>query len=66
MLTAIYAAIEFIRRRPLGAPKTKIAGVHGKVVRKYSFKVFYRVVENGGVVEIVHVRHTSRKTWPGN
>jgi toxin ParE1/3/4 len=64
VLRAIYAAIEFIKRRPLGAPETKIPGVHGKTVRKYRFKVFYRVVEDD-TLEIVHIRHMSRETWLG-
>jgi toxin ParE1/3/4 len=63
VLAAIYASIEFIRRRPLGAPKTSIPGVHSKTVRKYRFKVFDRVIGSDPVVEIVHIRHTSRKTW---
>jgi plasmid stabilization system protein ParE len=63
VMAAIFAAIEFIRRYPHGAEKTNIPGVHGKVVKKYRFKVFYRVGDD--VVEIVHVRHTSRQAWQG-
>ena len=65
VLAAIYAAIEFIRRNPRGAEKTNIPAVYGKTVRKYSFKVFYRAVESDTVVEIVHIRHASRKSWEG-
>jgi plasmid stabilization system protein ParE len=33
------------------------------VVRPYRFKIFYRVVEADNAIEIVHVRHTSRRAW---
>jgi plasmid stabilization system protein ParE len=66
VMAAIYASIEFIRRNPRGAEKTDIPGVHGKFVGKYRFKVFYRVLERDTVIEIVHIRHTSRKPWLSN
>jgi len=66
VLSAIYLAIEFIRRNPLAAERTTIADVRAKTVRKYRFKVFYRVIASDDVVEIVHVRHTSRRPWSGN
>jgi toxin ParE1/3/4 len=65
VLTAIYGAIEFIRRHPEAAQVTTIAGVRGMIVRRYRFKIFYRVVESASVIEIVHVRHTSRRPWSG-
>jgi len=64
VLTAIYAAIEFIRRYPDAAEATRIEGVRAKVVQRYRFKVFYRVVQGDDAVEIVHVHHTSRRSWP--
>jgi toxin ParE1/3/4 len=65
VLTAIYAAVEFIRRYPEAAKATRIGGVRGKIVPRYRFKIFYRVVEANGTIEIVHVRHTSRRPWLG-
>jgi toxin ParE1/3/4 len=65
VMAAILAAVEFIRRNPLAAEVTTIRGVRGKVVRRYSFKVFYRVLVEDDVIEIVHVRHASRKPWFG-
>jgi toxin ParE1/3/4 len=64
VLTAIYAAIEFIRRHSAAAQATTIPGVRAMVVQRYRFKIFYRVFEAEGLVEIVHVRHTSRRSWP--
>lgn len=65
VLAAIYLSIEFIRRNPQASEKTTIAGVRAKAVKKYRFKVFYRVAASDDTIEIVHVRHTSRRPWRG-
>ncbi len=65
VLTSIYAAVEFIRRHPDAAELTRIRGVRAKIVLKYRFKIFYRVIAEEDVIEIVHVRHTSRHPWIG-
>jgi plasmid stabilization system protein ParE len=65
VLTSIYAAVEFIRRHPDAAELTRIRAVRAKIVHKYRFKIFYRVIAEEDVIEIVHVRHTSRRPWIG-
>jgi toxin ParE1/3/4 len=50
---------------PEGAEATSLSDVRAKIVQRYRFKVFYRLVANGDVIEIIHVRHTSRRSWPG-
>jgi plasmid stabilization system protein ParE len=66
VLTAIFASLEFIRRNPEAGPAVRsIADVRGIVVSRYRFKVFYRVLPAEEVVEIVHLRHTSRRPWSG-
>jgi toxin ParE1/3/4 len=65
VMAAILAAVEFVKRNPLAAETTTIRGVRGKIVRKYGFKVFYRVLAGDDMIEIVHVRHLSRKPWSG-
>jgi toxin ParE1/3/4 len=65
VLTAIYAAVEFIRRHPEAAEATRIRDVRAKIIRRYQFKIFYRVVNADNAIEIVHVRHTSRRPWSG-
>ena len=65
VLTAIYAAVEFIRRHPQATEATSVPGVRGMIVQRYRFKIFYRVIETDNVIEIVHVRHTSRRSWSG-
>jgi toxin ParE1/3/4 len=66
VLAAMYLAIEFIRRNPLAAEKTTIGNVRAKTVRKYRFKIFYRVLARDDTIEIVHIRHTSRRPWSGD
>jgi addiction module RelE/StbE family toxin len=63
VMTAIFAAIEFIRRFPDAAETTRIPDVRGKLVQRYRFKIFYRVLTSEDLIEIVHVRHTSRRPW---
>jgi toxin ParE1/3/4 len=50
VIAAIYAAVEFIRRNPLAAETTSFRGVRGKIVHRYRFKVFYRLVERDDVI----------------
>jgi plasmid stabilization system protein ParE len=64
VLAAIYAAIEFIKRNPRAAEATTISGVRAKAVRHYRFAIYYRLA-GGDVIEIVHIRHTSRRPWSG-
>jgi toxin ParE1/3/4 len=61
VMAAIYAAVEFARRHPQAAERTPIPGVRVKLVQRYRFKVFYRFIEGDNLLEIVHVRHTSRR-----
>jgi toxin ParE1/3/4 len=66
VLTAIYAAVEFVRRHPAAPQLTNVPEVRAKIVHRYRFKIFYRVVPADNAIEIVHVRHTSRRPWSGS
>jgi toxin ParE1/3/4 len=66
VLTSIYASVEFVRRHAEATQATNIPGVRAMIVRRYRFKVFYRLVEADDAIEIVHVRHTSRSAWSGD
>ena len=66
VLTAIYAAVEFVRRHPAASQSTNVPGVRAKIVQRYRFKVFYRVAASDNAIEVVHVRHTSRRPWSGS
>ncbi len=65
VLTAIYAAVELIRRHPAASENTRIGDVRAKIVRRYRFKIFYRVVQAENAIDIIHIRHTSRRPWSG-
>jgi plasmid stabilization system protein ParE len=63
VLLAIYAGVQFIVDRPKGSERTENPNVRVKLVRRYQYKIFYSVV--GDTVEILHVRHMSRRPWKG-
>jgi plasmid stabilization system protein ParE len=45
VMAAIYASIEFARRNPEASPAVaRVPGVRATVVRRYRFRVFYRVL----------------------
>jgi len=62
VLRAIYAGVALIEQQPLASPRTDNPNIHAKVVRRYRYKIFYKVCGDMSV-EIVHVRHTSREPW---
>ncbi len=63
VLEAIRAAVRFIGEHPFGSEQTDDPAIRVKIVVGYRYKIFYRVGED--VVEVVHVRHTSRRPWLG-
>jgi toxin ParE1/3/4 len=63
VLRAIYASIQLIAEHPLSYQRTDNSDIRVHVVRRYRYRIFYSVT--GDVVEIVHVRHTSRRPWTG-
>lgn len=63
VLAAIYAGVRFIAQRPKASERTDDPNVRVKVVRRYRYKIFYSIA--GDTVEILHVRHSSRRPWNG-
>lgn len=63
VLRAIYASIQLVAESPLSYQCTNDSDIRVHVVRRYSYKIFYSVA--GDAVEIIHVRHTSRRPWTG-
>jgi toxin ParE1/3/4 len=61
VLRAIYASIQLIAEHPLSYQRTDDPDIRIHVVRRYRYKIFYSVVDDA--VEIIHVRHTSRRPW---
>jgi plasmid stabilization system protein ParE len=46
-----------------GRPVVQRPGVRVMLLVRYRYKIFYQVV--GAAVRIIHIRHTSRRPWPG-
>jgi toxin ParE1/3/4 len=63
VLASIREAVQLLRDHPYSGYKTNDGNVRVKFVIRYPYKIFYRVRE--GVVEIAHIRHTSRRPWEG-
>jgi toxin ParE1/3/4 len=63
VLRAIYASIQLIADHPLSYQRADDSDIRVHVVRRYRYKIFYSVV--GDEVEIIHVRHSSRRQWTG-
>jgi toxin ParE1/3/4 len=61
---AILAAVSLLSRRPeIGIRNVDAPDTRSKLVTAYPYRVHYRV--RGGVLEILHIRHTARRPWPG-
>jgi plasmid stabilization system protein ParE len=54
-------AIRVIANHPFGARKTGRPLLFVKIVLRYPYKIFYRVRDDA--IEIVHIRHASRRPW---
>jgi plasmid stabilization system protein ParE len=63
VLRAIYASVQLIAEHPLSYQRTDDLAIRVHVVQRYRYKIFYSVA--GDAVEIIHVRHTSRRPWTG-
>jgi toxin ParE1/3/4 len=60
---AIDAAIGELREHPMSGRRSTIENIRSRAVRGYPYKIYYSLVS--GVVEVIHVRHTSRRVWKG-
>jgi len=63
VLHAIYASVHLIAEHPLSYQSTDDSDIRVHVVRRYRYKIFCSVT--GATVEIIHVRHSSRRSWEG-
>ena len=62
VLRALYAGIHIVAKRPYASQRTDDPEIRVKVMRRYRYKIFYRIVEEDAV-EIMHIRHASRQPW---
>lgn len=58
---SIREAVTQLGEQPLSGYRTDNPDVRVLFVARYPYKIFYRVRET--VVEVLHIRHTSRRTW---
>ena len=58
--TSIRDAVERLKEHPHSGYRTDDPDVRVIFVTRYPYKIFYRVRD---AVEILHIRHTSRRTW---
>ena len=61
---SIREAVTQLADQPLSGYRTDNPDVRVMFVIRYPYKIFYRVRET--VVEILHIRHTSRRAWTGD
>ena len=59
----ILRAIALLRHQPdIGIRSIRQSDVRSKLVTGLPYRIHYRI--RGGVLEVLHVRHTSRRPWP--
>lgn len=56
--------VSLLARQPELAPRLhQRTNVRVALVLRYPYKIFYRT--RGDLIEILHIRHTARRPWPG-
>ena len=63
VMTSIRDAVKLLQDQPYSGYKTDDPDVRVRFIVRYPYKIFYRV--RNDVVEIAHIRHTSRRPWTG-
>jgi toxin ParE1/3/4 len=63
VLASIRTAVAQLADQPYSGYQTDDPDIRVKLVIQYPYKIFYRIRED--VVEIAHIRHTSRRPWSG-
>ena len=60
---SIRKTIDQLREHPHSGHQTENPEVRVIFVTRYPYKIFYRVRD---AIEILHIRHTSRRAWKGD
>jgi toxin ParE1/3/4 len=60
---SIREAVAQLKEHPHSGYRTDNPEVRVIFVKRYPYKIFYRVRD---AVEILHIRHTSRRAWRGD
>ena len=61
VLREIHSAIRLIGRYPYGSQKTSDSQIRMRFTMRFPFKIFYEI--NDDTIQILHIRHTSRRPW---
>jgi toxin ParE1/3/4 len=61
VLSAIHNALNLLAEHPYAAQKTEHQDIRAAVVRRYPYRIFY--VVSADEIEVLHIRHTSRRQW---
>lgn len=59
---SIRKTVDQLREHPHSGHRTENPEVRVIFVTRYPYKIFYRVRD---AIEILHIRHTSRRAWKG-
>ena len=62
VLRTLYAAIHLIAEQPYAYRRTDDPEIRVAALRRYRYKIYYSVLDDN-TVEIIHVRHASRRHW---
>jgi toxin ParE1/3/4 len=63
VIASIRETVRQLEDHPLSGYETEDPNVRVIFVTRYPYKIFYRVRDE---VEILHIRHTSRRAWTGD
>jgi toxin ParE1/3/4 len=65
VLHAIFDGVQRIAANPLAWQATGDPDIRVFVLQRYRYKIFYAILDHDAV-EVLHVRHTSRRSWEGS
>jgi addiction module RelE/StbE family toxin len=61
VMASIRETVTLLREQPYSGHRTELSDVRVIFVRRYPYKIFYRV--GAEAVDIVHIRHTARRAF---
>jgi toxin ParE1/3/4 len=61
VMRAIYASIAFLAENPLASQETGVAEIRVRIVRRYNFKIFYKLDRD--TIDLIHIRHAARRPF---
>ena len=62
VMRAIHDGIRIIGRLPYASRRTSNPEIRVRIVPRYRYKIFYRIID-ADTIRIIHIRHASRRPW---